>query len=101
MEAHFSFETGLKACRSFPSFAKRPPVNPMSRYVPLPGRTLFLARGHRGIFVRSRWAVSQRSDRMAYRLEGQPYNTLKGNDIVSDGAAFGAIQIPATARHWC
>ncbi len=45
-------------------------------------------------FFSSRWRVSARSDRMAYRLEGPPLRHLKGHDLVSDGLAFGAIQIP-------
>jgi biotin-dependent carboxylase-like uncharacterized protein len=42
----------------------------------------------------ARWRLSERSDRMAYRLEGPNLQHLSGHDIVSDGAAFGAIQIP-------
>jgi 5-oxoprolinase (ATP-hydrolysing) subunit C len=45
-------------------------------------------------FLSSLWRLSPRSDRMAYRLEGPKIEHLKGHDIVSDGLAFGAIQIP-------
>jgi biotin-dependent carboxylase-like uncharacterized protein len=44
--------------------------------------------------LRARWRLSPRSDRMAYRLEGPPLLHEKGHDIVSDGIAFGAIQVP-------
>ena len=45
-------------------------------------------------FLAARWRLSARSDRMAYRLEGPPIKAARGHDIVSDGLAFGAIQIP-------
>jgi biotin-dependent carboxylase-like uncharacterized protein len=45
-------------------------------------------------FLSARWRLSERSDRMAYRLGGPILQHLRGHDIVSDGAAFGAIQIP-------
>jgi allophanate hydrolase subunit 2 len=40
------------------------------------------------------WRLSPRSDRMAYRLEGAPLAHSDGHDIVSDGVALGAIQVP-------
>jgi biotin-dependent carboxylase-like uncharacterized protein len=40
------------------------------------------------------WRISTRSDRMAYRLEGPRLTHARGHDIVSDGVAFGAIQVP-------
>jgi len=40
------------------------------------------------------WRLSPRSDRMAYRLDGPRLEHAKGHDIVSDGVAFGAIQVP-------
>ncbi len=45
-------------------------------------------------FLASSWRLSARSDRMAYRLEGPPLAHRCGHDIVSDGLAMGAIQIP-------
>lgn len=45
-------------------------------------------------FFGAAWRLSPRSDRMAYRLEGQALQFAKGHDIVSDGVALGAIQIP-------
>ena len=45
-------------------------------------------------FLSACWRLSPRSDRMAYRLEGPPLPHPKGHDIVSDGIAFGAIQVP-------
>jgi biotin-dependent carboxylase-like uncharacterized protein len=47
-----------------------------------------------GEFLSAPWRVGQRSDRMAYRLEGVRLAHAKGHDIVSDGVALGAIQVP-------
>src|SRR5262249_58041077 len=40
------------------------------------------------------WTLSARSDRMAYLLDGARLAHAKGFNIVSDGIAFGAIQVP-------
>ena len=45
-------------------------------------------------FLATPWRLSPRSDRMAYRLDGPPLSHLSGHDIVSDGLALGAIQVP-------
>ncbi len=45
-------------------------------------------------FLEGPWRISARSDRMAYALEGPRIAHAKGFNIVSDGVAFGAIQIP-------
>jgi biotin-dependent carboxylase-like uncharacterized protein len=42
------------------------------------------------------WRVGARSDRMAYALEGPPLSHSRGHDIVSDGAAMGAVQVPGS-----
>lgn len=46
------------------------------------------------LFLSARWRLSAKSDRMAYRLEGSPLAHRSGHDIVSDGLAMGAIQVP-------
>jgi biotin-dependent carboxylase-like uncharacterized protein len=45
-------------------------------------------------FLDGPWTVSNRSDRMAYLLEGPKLVHAKGFNIVSDGTAAGSIQIP-------
>jgi len=45
-------------------------------------------------FLNGPWTVSNRSDRMAYLLEGPKLAHAKGFNIVSDGTAAGSIQIP-------
>jgi 5-oxoprolinase (ATP-hydrolysing) subunit C len=46
------------------------------------------------LFLTTCWRLSARSDRMAYRLEGPQLAHRAGHDIVSDGLAMGAIQVP-------
>jgi 5-oxoprolinase (ATP-hydrolysing) subunit C len=45
-------------------------------------------------FLNGPWTISTRSDRMAYQLEGPRLKHTKGFNIVSDGVALGAIQVP-------
>lgn len=47
-------------------------------------------------FLAGSWRVAPRSDRMAYALEGEPISHLNGHDIVSDGIAHGAVQVPGS-----
>ena len=55
----------------------------------------FSTAGRRA-FVTGEYTVSDRSDRMGYRLSGPAVVRAPGSDgnIVSDGVAFGAVQIP-------
>ncbi|MBM3578864.1 MAG: biotin-dependent carboxyltransferase family protein [Alphaproteobacteria bacterium] len=54
----------------------------------------YFARDEIERFLNARWRIGARSDRMAYRLEGPTIRHARGHDIVSDGVAMGAIQIP-------
>lgn len=47
-------------------------------------------------FLSATWRIALRSDRMAYALEGPPLTHSRGHDIVSDGAAMGAVQVPGS-----
>jgi biotin-dependent carboxylase-like uncharacterized protein len=47
-------------------------------------------------FLSADWRIGPRSDRMAYALEGPRLVHARGHDIVSDGAAMGAIQAPGS-----
>jgi biotin-dependent carboxylase-like uncharacterized protein len=49
-------------------------------------------------FLQGPWTLSNRSDRMAYLLDGPPLAHVKGFNIVSDGIALGAIQIPGNGQ---
>ena len=49
-------------------------------------------------FCRERWTISNRSDRMAYFLEGPSLAPENGLNIVSDGIVMGAIQVLGDGR---
>jgi biotin-dependent carboxylase-like uncharacterized protein len=49
-------------------------------------------------FLDGPWRVSIKADRMAYFLEGPRLTHAKGYNIVSDGIAMGAIQVPGDGR---
>ena len=49
-------------------------------------------------FLSSAYTVTQRSDRMGYVLEGPTIQHRKGPDIISDGTAFGSIQVPGSGQ---
>jgi biotin-dependent carboxylase-like uncharacterized protein len=49
-------------------------------------------------FGRARWTVSNRSDRMAYFLDGASITPENGLGIVSDGIVMGAIQVLGDGR---
>ncbi len=57
----------------------------------------FSPAGIRTFFAGS-YKLSARSDRMGYRFEGPAVEHAKGFNIVSDGIALGAIQIPGDGR---
>lgn len=63
------------------------------RFVPGPQDDHFAPEALTGI-TEATYTLSQRSDRMAYRLSGPPLVHARGHDIVSDGIAMGAIQVP-------
>jgi len=49
-------------------------------------------------FLAGPWSVSVKRDRMAYFLEGPRLTHARGYNIVSDGIALGAIQVPGDGR---
>ena len=46
------------------------------------------------ILERQAYTITPSSDRMGYRLDGEPLPHTDGADIISDGAVFGSIQVP-------
>ncbi len=46
----------------------------------------------------SEYKISVQSDRMGYRLDGPAIEHVSGPDIVSDGTALGAIQVPGNGQ---
>lgn len=69
-----------------------PPQGPL-RVVPGPQDDRFVP-GAVAAFAAAEWRVAPRSDRMAFRLAGPPLAHARGHDIVSDGIALGAVQVP-------
>ena len=49
-------------------------------------------------FLSSEYEITPTSDRMGYRLNGSPLTHRGSPDIISDGMALGAIQIPANGQ---
>ena len=47
-----------------------------------------------GFFSRP-YSVTNATDRMGIRLEGKPIVPKNTSDIISDGTAFGAVQVPS------
>ncbi len=49
-------------------------------------------------FLNGVYTVTGRSDRMGCVLDGPEISHLQGPDIISDGTAFGSIQVPGSGR---
>lgn len=49
-------------------------------------------------FLAAEWVISKTSDRMGFRLEGPVLAHARGHNIISDGIANGAIQIPGNGQ---
>jgi antagonist of KipI len=64
--------------------------------VPGPHLRLLSPRSRRALFGET-YTVSREADRMGYRLEG-PELELKGEELVSFGLAFGAVQVPNSGQ---
>jgi allophanate hydrolase len=54
----------------------------------------YFTEAGRNIFIASDYRVSREADRMGIRFEGPTIEHSKGADIISDGIAAGAIQVP-------
>ncbi|MDR1018417.1 MAG: biotin-dependent carboxyltransferase family protein [Lachnospiraceae bacterium] len=67
------------------------------RVIEGPQIDMFTKRGIETLY-NSTYEVSDQSDRMGYRLSGEPIETISGSDIVSDGISLGAIQVPANGK---
>lgn len=81
--------------RSFPAEAYTSPIE--VRVIEGPQAEYFTEKG-KETFYTARYTISDQSDRMGYRLEGEAIESVDGTDIISDGIAFGAVQVPAGGR---
>ena len=67
------------------------------RVIPGPQDDLFTENGLQTLWS-SPYYVSTSSDRMGLRLDGPAVETVAGSDIVSDGIAFGSIQVTSAGQ---
>ena len=67
------------------------------RIIPGPQENFFTQRGIKDFYSKT-FSTSNKCDRMGFRLDGPIIETKHGSDIVSDGIAFGAVQIPSHGR---
>lgn len=67
------------------------------RVVPGPQQDMFTDEGLSTFYGQS-YATTTKCDRMGYRLDGPEIETKYGSDIISDGVAFGAVQVPSHGR---
>jgi biotin-dependent carboxylase-like uncharacterized protein len=54
----------------------------------------YFSRDQQDAFLERSWIVSERCDRMGYRLRGEPLRHCKNFNIISDGIALGSVQVP-------
>lgn len=67
------------------------------RVVPGPQDDMFTEEGRR-TFYSETYHTTPQCDRMGFRLDGPAIGTIDGSDIISDGIAFGAVQVPNHGR---
>lgn len=67
------------------------------RVVPGPQEHMFTDEGM-ATFYGQAYTTTSKCDRMGYRLDGPEIETKDGSDIISDGIAFGAVQVPSHGR---
>lgn len=74
-----------------------PPRGPVLRVVLGPQDDYFDA-GAIAAFLAAPYKITPEADRMGYRLDGPAIRHAKGFNIVSDGIALGAIQVPGNGQ---
>lgn len=67
------------------------------RVIPGPQENMFTQNGTKTFYTQT-YTTTSRCDRMGYRLDGPVVETKNGSDIISDGIALGAVQIPAEGK---
>ena len=85
----------LSSDRDYYQFDK--PEGITLRVIPGPQEDLFTDAGIETFFTQT-FSTTSKSDRMGYRLDGPEIETKHGSDIISDGIAFGAVQVPSHGR---
>ncbi len=67
------------------------------RVIEGPQEEFFTANGIKN-FYSEVYKVLPESDRMGIRVSGEEVESINGTDIVSDGIAFGSVQIPSSGQ---
>ncbi|ADL12038.1 biotin-dependent carboxyltransferase family protein [Acetohalobium arabaticum] len=62
-----------------------------------PQKEYFTAKGIEA-FLSNKYEITNESDRMGYRLNGEEIEHKKSADILSDGIAMGAVQVPSNGQ---
>ena len=70
---------------------------PIIEIIPGP-QTKYFADESMATFMSQEYTVSTTSDRMGYRLEGPPLTHRNMTELISEGMAFGAIQVPSSGQ---
>jgi antagonist of KipI len=85
------------ADRTLKKEAMEYPASLTVRVVPGPQKEAFTKAGIEA-FYRETYQVTMESDRMGFRLEGAEISHQDQSEIISDGIAMGAVQIPGHGR---
>ena len=71
--------------------------NAVLRVIMGPQTDMFTSQGIE-TFLKNEYTVTSDFDRMGCRLDGPFISTKNGSDIISDGIAFGAVQVPSHGK---
>ncbi len=82
------------ASEHVPNYEKKTKI----RVVLGPQDDYFTQSGIRSFLNPQGYLITKEADRMGYRLDGETIEHLDGADIISDGTAFGSIQVPANGK---
>lgn len=74
----------VEVCSYLPQITVRVIEGPQDEYFTEAGKKTF---------YQETYTISDRSDRMGYRLDGPAVESIGGTDIISDGIALGSVQI--------
>jgi biotin-dependent carboxylase-like uncharacterized protein len=89
------FEPAKSAFGIPPSYTQE---HPLVLRVVQGGQSSCFTEGGIAAFYSSVYTVRPDSDRMGVRLDGPAIESRRGTDIVSDGIALGAIQVPGSGK---
>jgi len=83
---------------AMPKFLTTPPENVVSIRVTWGAQKNYFTKASLSQFLETPYTIQPDSDRMGYRLSGERIEFCKKADIVSDGIATGAIQVPGSGQ---